>query len=142
MLCGDIEGSLQGDAGTAQGAFVEEAADEGDAVGDAAGRGELWAADVLGSGAQSLRASETSTKPARRVSEGWPVKLVMVSISSRREGTRSRSTSCDDAGHLLRDLAAEAVGLDEVDGGEEARLAEGVGPGVGDLRFELVELRG
>src|SRR5262249_42128865 len=47
----------------------------------------------LGSGAQSLRASETSTKPARKVSEGCPVKFVMVSISSRKDGTRSRSPS-------------------------------------------------
>ncbi len=45
-----------------------------------------------GSGAQSLRAVDTSTKPARNVSEGCPVKLVMVSISSRSEGTRSKST--------------------------------------------------
>ncbi len=45
-----------------------------------------------------------------------------------------------DAGHLEGDHAAEAVGLDEVDGGEEVGLAEGVGPGVGDLGFELVDL--
>ena len=36
--------------------------------------------------------------------------------------------------------AAEAVGLDEVDRGEETGLAEGVGPGVGDLGFELIDL--
>ncbi len=47
-----------------------------------------------------------------------------------------------DAGHLEGDHAAEAVGLDEVDGGEEAGLAEGVGPGVGDLGFECVDVRG
>src|SRR5439155_6514451 len=46
-----------------------------------------------GSGAQSERASDTWTKPARRVSEGWPVWLLMVSISSRSEGTSSKSTS-------------------------------------------------
>ena len=38
-----------------------------------------------------------------------------------------------------RRLAAEAVGLHEVYGGKEAGLAEGVGPGVGDLFFELVD---
>ena len=45
-----------------------------------------------------------------------------------------------DAGHLEGYHAAEAVGLDEVDGGEETGLAEGVGPGVGDLGFELIDL--
>src|SRR5262245_53789009 len=48
---------------------------------------------LFGSGAQSLRAFDTSTKPARNVSEGCPVKLVMVKISSRKEGTSRRSTS-------------------------------------------------
>src|SRR5437762_8421546 len=54
--------------------------------------GENLGSGLLGSGAQSLRASDTSTKPARSVSEGCPVKLVMVSISSRSDGTSSRST--------------------------------------------------
>src|ERR1039457_6853844 len=54
--------------------------------------GENFGSGALGSGAQSLRASGTSTKPARNVSEGCPVKLVMVSISSRSEGTSNRST--------------------------------------------------
>src|SRR5438445_755937 len=55
--------------------------------------GENFGNGFCGSGAQSERASETSTKPARSVSEGWPVLLLMVSISSRSEGTSSRSTS-------------------------------------------------
>ena len=54
--------------------------------------GENFAGGCLGSGAQSLRASVTSMNPARRVSEGWPVKLPRTIISSRSEGTRSRST--------------------------------------------------
>ena len=54
--------------------------------------GENLGSGFVGSGAQSLRASETSTNPARRVSDGCPVKLVMVSISSRSDGTSSRST--------------------------------------------------
>ena len=54
--------------------------------------GENFGSGCSGSGAQSLRASETSTNPARSVSDGWPVKLLMVSISSRSEGTSSRST--------------------------------------------------
>src|SRR5467141_4998113 len=55
--------------------------------------GENLGKGFFGSGAQSERASETSTKPARKVSEGWPVWLLMVSISSRSEGTSNRSTS-------------------------------------------------
>src|SRR5216684_4397437 len=55
--------------------------------------GENFGRGSFGSGAQSERASATWTKPARSVSEGWPVWLLMVSISSRSEGTRSRSTS-------------------------------------------------
>ncbi len=38
--------------------------------------------------------------------------------------------------------AAEAIGLDEVDGGQEAGLTEGVGPGIRALRSELVESSG
>ena len=39
---GYVEFALEGEAGTGDGALVEEAADEGDAVGDAAGWGEFW----------------------------------------------------------------------------------------------------
>src|SRR5260370_39916301 len=41
-LVGDGEGAFEGDADAAEGAFVEEAADEGDAVGDAARRRKFW----------------------------------------------------------------------------------------------------
>src|SRR4051812_44756623 len=41
--------------------------------------GSNFGRGFAGSGAQSLRASETSTNPARSVSDGWPVKFVMVS---------------------------------------------------------------
>src|SRR5580704_17197865 len=54
--------------------------------------GEKVGRGCSGSGAQSLRASETSTKPARRVSDGCPVLFEITSISSRSDGTRSRST--------------------------------------------------
>lgn len=54
--------------------------------------GENFGSGAFGSGAQSLRASETSTKPARSVSDGCPVELVIVRISSRSEGTSNRST--------------------------------------------------
>src|SRR5260370_41899631 len=55
--------------------------------------GENLGRGFFGSGAQSERASETWTKPARKVSEGWPVWLLMVRISSRSDGTSRRSTS-------------------------------------------------
>ena len=45
----------------------------------------------------------------------------------------------EETSHFFGNLAAEAVGLDEVDSGEKAGLPEGVGPGVGDLGFELVD---
>jgi hypothetical protein len=47
---------------------------------------------MLGSGAQSLRASDTSTKPARRVTLGCPVKLEISNISFLSDGTSSTST--------------------------------------------------
>src|SRR6266849_7825323 len=43
------------------------------------------------------------------------------------------------ASHFLRNLAAEAVSLHEVDGREKARLAKNIGPGIGYLRLELVD---
>ena len=95
---------------------------------------------LLGSGAQSLRASETSTKPVRRVSEGCPVLLVMCEDLVAEGGDEEEIDFGHDASHLEGDHAAEAIDLDEVDGGEEVGLAEGVGPGVGDLGFELVDL--
>ena len=95
-----------------------------------------------GSGAQSLRAWPTSTKPARRVSEGWPVWFEIVSISSRSEGTSSRSTLAKTRAISSRDQAAQAIGLHEVDRGKEARLAEDVGPGVRHLHLELVHAAG
>src|SRR5204862_388184 len=63
-------------------------------------RGGLnFGSGFLGSGGQWLRASETLTNPARSVSEGWPVKLVIVSISSRKDGTSNKST-CEKMGAL------------------------------------------
>ena len=70
-------------------------------------RGGLnFGSGCAGSGAQSLRASETFTNPARSVSDGCPVKFVIVSCSSRSDGTISTSTSSEDARHLERDSSA------------------------------------
>ena len=42
-----------------------------------------------------------------------------------------------DAGHFLSHAASKTVGLDEVDSGKEAGLAEKVGPRVGNLHLSL-----
>src|SRR5439155_13916313 len=42
--------------------------------------------------------------------------------------------------HLERYLAPEPIGLDEVDRRQESRFAKQVGPGVGNLNFELARL--
>ena len=78
--------------------------------------GENFGSGCAGSGAQSLRASETSTKPARKVSDGCPVKFEMVSISSRSDGTSSTIDLREDARHLRRHFAAQAIGLHEIHG--------------------------
>src|SRR5206468_12705398 len=85
------ERTFQRDPHSSQQSLVEQPADEGDAVGDAA-LGIEGRHGVGGVGAQSLRAWATSTKPARRAKEGWWVWLEMMSISSRREGTIRRPT--------------------------------------------------
>src|SRR6266496_6333504 len=54
--------------------------------------GENFCSGCCASGAQSLRASDTSTKPTHKVNDGCPVKLVMTSVSSRKDGTSNRST--------------------------------------------------
>ena len=103
--------------------------------------GENFGNGCAGSGAQSLRASATCTKPARSVSDGWPVKLAIDEhlVAQRRHEQHVHLRH--HPRHLVRDLAAQAVGLHEIDGREEARLPEQVGPCVGNLRLELARLR-
>ncbi len=67
------------------------------------------------------------------------MKFVIVSISSRSDGDEQQVDLPEDPRHLLRDPAAQAVGLDVVDGREEPRLPEDVRPRVGDLHLQLVE---
>ncbi len=62
--------------------------------------------------AQSLRASETCTKPARSVKDGCPVKFPIVRASSRRDGTRVRP---------LRRRSAPFPGRRCVEGGRPVR---------------------
>ena len=84
--------------------------------------GENFGSGFAGSGAQSLRASDTSTKPARNVSDGWPVKLRDGEHLVAQRRHEQQVHLVEDARHLAGDLAAQPVGLHEVDGGEEARL--------------------
>ena len=130
--------AFEGEAGAGHRAFFEEAADEGDAVGDAAGLvegwegfGGVWGPVAAGFGDFDESGAEGEGGVAGEVGDGEH----LVAEGGDEEEIDLRH----DAGHLLRDHAAEAVGLDEVDGGEEAGLAEGVGPGVGDLGFEGVD---
>ena len=131
--------AFEGEAGAGYGAFVEEAADEGDAVGDAAGWGEFW--EGLGGVGGPVAAGLGDFDEAGAEGEGGVAGEVGDGEHLVAEGGDEEEVDfVHDAGHLEGDHAAEAVGLDEVDGGEEAGLAEGVGPGVGDLGFELVDL--
>ena len=67
------------------------------------------------------------------------MKFVMTSISSRSEGTSSRSTSENSRGHFLGDLAPHAISLYKIDRREESRLPEQVRPRVGNLRLQLAK---
>src|SRR5216684_234462 len=59
-----------------------------------------------------------------------------------QRGNQEQVQLREEARHFLRYFAAEAIGLDEIHGGEETRLAEKIGPGVGHLDFELVYTMG
>jgi len=126
---GDGQGTLQSQGGTGKGAFVEEAADQGDAVGDTARRGEFRErgggvggpvaagfGDLDETGAEGERwVSGEVADRQHFVAEGWHQQQVYLR---------------EEARHFAGRHAAHAVCLHEVDGGEETRLAEDVGPGV------------
>jgi transposase len=57
-------------------------------------------------------------------------------------GDKEQVDGAHEGGHLKCYPATEAVGLDEVHGGEIAGLAEGVGPGIGLLTGELAKAAG
>ena len=61
-------------------------------------------------------------------------------VAKRRD--QQQIDALKDARHLLRDLAAEPVGLHEVDRGEKARLPEHVRPSVRGLHLQLIEPAG
>ena len=129
---------FEGESGAGDGAFVEEAADEGDAVRDAAGWREFWERMVGVGGPVAAGLGDFDKAGAE--GEGWVAREVGDGEDFVAErGDEEEIDLVHDAGHLEGDHAAETVGLNEVDGGEEAGLAEGVGPRVGDLGFELVD---
>src|ERR1700731_1992779 len=135
-LVGDGEGALQADADAAEGAFLEAAADQGDAVGLAAGGRKFWERIFWIGGPVRARLgifNEAGARRKRRVA--GVVADGELFIAQRRNEQQIHLR--EDAGHLLRYFAAEAVGLDEIDGGEEARLVEKSGPLVRGLDFEL-----
>src|SRR5882757_11099335 len=119
---------FESEASAGDGAFVEEAADEGDAVRDAAGWVELWEG-LCGVGCP-VAASLGDFDEAGAEGEGGVTGEVGDGEDLVSEGGDEEEVDfVHDAGHLVGDHAAEAVGLDEVYSGEEAGLAEGVGPG-------------
>jgi hypothetical protein len=94
---------------------------------------------LAGSGAQSLRACATCTEAGaqgqRRVAGEVRDRQHLVAQRRHQQQVHLR----EDARHLQRHLAAQAVGLHEVDRRQEARLAEQVRPGVRHLRLQLVD---
>ena len=90
---GHVQSALHRQPDTADRALVEQAADERHAVRHAAWWVRTSAAGSPDRAPSRCAPRATCTKPARSVSDGWPVKLPMVSISSRSDGTSSRSTS-------------------------------------------------
>ena len=130
--------ALEGEACVCDGAFFEEAADEGDAVGDSAGRIEFWKR-VVGIGSPVAAGFGDFDEAAAEGERGVAGEVGQGEHLVAEGGDEEEIDLGHDASHLLRDHAAKAVGLHEVYGGEEAGLAEGVGPGVGDLGFEGVE---
>jgi len=123
-LVGHGKGALEGDADATEGAFFEEAADQRDCRG-APGAGEkILGEDFLGRGAQSERASETSTKSGAE-SERRMAGVIADGEHFVAQGRNEEEIHLgEDAGHFFGDFAAEAIGLDEIHGGQEARLAE------------------
>src|SRR6266849_8429752 len=136
-LCGDGEGALEGDADAAEGAFLEETTDQGDAVRHAARWRKLWER-VLGIGCPvgtCLRdldeaGAEREGRVTGIVADGEHL------VAQRRHEEQIHLR--EETRHFLGDFAAEAVGLDKIHGGEETRLTEKIGPGVWRLHFELV----
>ena len=137
MLGDDVEGAFEGQAGAAEGAFFEEAADEGDAVGDAARWGEFCdgAAGVgcpIGAGFGDF--DETGAHGER----GLAGEIGDGEHFVAERGDKEQVDFGKDAGHFFGDSAAQAIGLNKIHGGQETRLAEEVWPGVVGLDFELV----
>src|SRR5260370_40135834 len=137
-LGGEGEGARESDADAPKGAFLEETADQGDAVGHAARGRELWKGIFrIGSPVRAGLGDldEASSKRERRmagiVADGEHL------VAQR--GNEQQIHLREEARHFLGDFAAEAVGLDEIDGGKKTRLTEKIGPGVWGLHFELVD---
>ena len=104
-------------------------------------RGGLnFGSGFAGSGAQSLRASETSHESGaqRQRRMAGEVRDRELLVAQRRH--EQHVDVLEDARHLERDLAAQPIGLHEVHRGQKSRLAEQVRPRVLDLHLERAEL--
>src|SRR5260370_3428602 len=135
-LGGDGEGALESDADAPEGAFLEETADQGDAVGHAARGRELWKGIFrIGSPVRAGLGDldEASSKRERRMAGVIADGEHLVAQRGNEQHIHLR----EEARHFLGDFAAEAVGLDKIHGGEETRLAAKIGPGGWGLHLGL-----
>src|SRR5579863_2808654 len=85
------EGAFESEAGVDHGTFLEQAPDQGHAVGYTSRWVERGQGMIRVWSPVAARLGHFDKTRAQH-SAGCPVKFVMVSISSRTEGTRSRST--------------------------------------------------
>jgi len=100
--------------------------------------GENFGSGRLGSGAQSVRASATSTKTGAHGERGLAGEIGDGEHFVAERWDEEQVDFGKNAGHFFGDSAAQAIGLNEIHGGQETRLAEEVWPGVVGLDLELV----
>jgi hypothetical protein len=75
--------------------------------------GENFAGGLAGSGAQSLRASETSMKPCAQGERGMARRVGDGEHFVAQGGNQKQVHLGEDAAHLVGDLAPKAIGLHE-----------------------------
>ena len=129
---------LHRDADPCDRPLVEQPADQRDPV-----RHPPWPARTSAAGAPGPAPSRSApSSPPRTqsvsVSDGCPVKFEIVSISSRSDGTSSRSTSPITRAISAATRLPQPVRLHEVHRREEPRHPEQVRPGVRHLHLQLV----
>src|SRR6266567_3839706 len=141
MVGGDGEGAFEGHAGAAESAFVEEEANQSDAVGNAAGRREFRQGMLRVGCPVRARFGDFDKASAKRERGVASVVADGEHFVAERRNEEQVDVG-ENARHFLADFAAEAVGLNEIHCGEKTGLAEKIGPGVVRLHFELIDTVG